>query len=143
MKNAHTQPRAKRWPWILAGIVTFVVFVGSCSAMATVPHPDQHRVQPAPTLPMPVVPQTAAPDQMHINDDGAYAVGEDVAAGKWKTAGKGDGSMGCSITVRAADGRSVDDAKYGTGQAYVTVRNGQTIEVSNCQPLVLVKAASK
>jgi hypothetical protein len=136
--------KKRRWPILAALGIGGVIFVGGCSAlMVATPHPDQYRVQPVPTLPMPIVPDAIPNDQTHMGTDGQFQVGTDIAAGQWKTPGKADGPMGCSINVRNKDGRSVDDVKYSDGPIYVTVHNGQIVEVRDCQPLVLVKAASK
>jgi len=137
-------PKKRRWPVLVALGIGGVMFVGGCSMFAaSVPHPDQYRVQPVPTVPMPIVAGTPAPaaapttawDVEHIYADGQYEVGKDIYEGKWKTAGKVSGPMGCSIQVRNAQG-GTDEFKYGDGQAIVTVHNGQTIQVSSCQTLV-------
>jgi hypothetical protein len=144
---------SRRWVSITAVCIASAAFVVSCSAlMVAIPHPDQYRVAPVgvvPTQPMPPVaqPEPAAPttawDVEHIYQDGQYEVGKDIYEGKWKTAGKVPGPMGCSIIVRAKDGNAIDDIKYGDGLAYIQVHNGEFVQVSNCQTLTLVSAIPK
>jgi hypothetical protein len=144
-------PKTGRWVAITSICLAVAAFLVACSALVVaVPHPEQYRVGTVPTMPMPIVPQPApqpaAPDLAwdveHVYKDGQYEVGKDIYEGKWKTAGKVDGPMGCSIHTRNAQGGTAD-FKYGDGQMIVDVHNGQTVEVRSCQTLTLVSPIPK
>jgi hypothetical protein len=152
MGQHHTEAKPVGWRlWLIGGVAIFFVAVLSLisfdalkPATATgsaAPVPSAVAVAPVPTQPAPIVPDLAW-DVEHVYKDGEYKVGKDIYAGKWKTAGKVDGRMNCAITVRNPDG-AIDLMKYSAGQIYVTIKDGQTVEVSDCQTLVLQSKPAK
>ena len=73
--------------------------------------------------------------------NGDYRVGPDIVAGTYRSPGAEDGMMKLAlIVIKSADGTIVggDSASDVKAPILLTVKDGQTVEVSGAQPFVLV-----
>lgn len=69
-----------------------------------------------------------------VSGDGIYKVGSDIKAGTYKTAGQ----PGCYYAVlNSTDTSNIADNNNVDGPAFVTVRNGQYLQVAGCADWVL------
>ncbi|MET9119883.1 hypothetical protein [Streptomyces sp. NPDC004528] len=72
-----------------------------------------------------------------VSGDGQYLVGEEMQAGTYKTAGPAD-DMCYYERSRDASGDSIIDNDLPTGQARVTVKNGELFKTEGCQDWIKV-----
>ncbi|MBO0915922.1 hypothetical protein J1C73_16880 [Streptomyces laculatispora] len=111
----------------------------SAKPVPTVTATETAKAAPAPTVTKTV---TAKPKQTKeagpastFSGDGEYLVGEDIAAGTYKTAG-GDGSFGC-YWARLKDASGEFDAIIANnnldGPGRVTLNKGEYFQTKRCQ----------
>lgn len=150
-----TRPWRKRHPvpfWILVGVGGLVT-LGIVSAIA---NPQSASVTASATTTVTetttaTVTQTAtetetqtaseapapaaAPGGSGITD-GTYGVGPDIKAGKYRTAGSdGTNPVGCYVAVlNSSDTQDIRTNNISKGPQTVSVRKGQYLDVSGCQP---------
>ncbi|MFE2326520.1 hypothetical protein ACFXD5_21750 [Streptomyces sp. NPDC059385] len=103
---------------------------------ATEPAPPRTTV---PSTPPPSPEPTAKPGPAtSFEGDGQYLVGEDIAAGTYKTAGAADGIIPNCYWARHKDASGEFSSIIANGniqgQTQVTVRKGEYLEVKGCLP---------
>lgn len=106
---------------------------------ATAKATETAKAAPAPTVTKTVTakpkPTKEAGPASSFSGDGEYLVGEDIAAGTYKTAG-GDGSFGC-YWARLKDASGEFDAIIANnnlkGPGRVTLNKGEYFQTTNCQ----------
>ncbi len=138
--------KSKTWVWILGIVVAFVLglSIGSSGNNTTTAGPATAVTATAPAggavtateKSAPPAPPAAAGPKTEFGD-GTYKVGEDIAAGSYKSAGPREGSAvpNCYWARKKDDSGSLDSIianNGGAGATRITVKKGEYLEVSGC-----------
>lgn len=146
MPPAPAPKKTRKWPWVVGGIVVFLIVASaingksSGSSTATQPTlvnagPVASQVQAAAVAPAPAPAPAAASGPSASFSDGTYHVGVDIAPGRYKTAGpSADAIFKDCYWERTKD----DSGEFGSiisngnaqGPGYVTVKNGEFFQTA-------------
>jgi hypothetical protein len=136
-RPASGESTARTWPWLLGIVVVvpLVVVAGVLFTNRTTLPPTPTTLPPRPSASV-EPPRPAAPPE--IATDGSYAVGTDVPAGTYRSAGAKAGSR-CAWTTRAGSatvGRGT--ATAGERQVVEITEKVTAFETAGCAPWVKV-----
>lgn len=133
---ARKKPR--RWPWILGILAAFGLgaAVGSGGGSSTTATPTTVTVAPAPAGQQPTTqaPPAATGPKTEFGD-GTYKVGEDIAAGTYKSTGPRAGMPLCYWARMKNDSGGLDAIianNNSQGPTRVTVKAGEYLQVTGC-----------
>jgi hypothetical protein len=111
---------------------------GSNPGPATTASQPSSPSAPAAAQQTPAVVEDAGPDLSRGIPDGQYIVPDEVAPGRYKSAGAQAGIFElCSVSTKRADGGVIDWKTGNKGdQVLITVtKEADTIEITGCEPL--------
>jgi hypothetical protein len=149
---AAPQPQPKRgrvhWAWLILALFVGIGIgnVGDSSpSQTTASAPTRTAQAPAALQPVPQSQEPAqapaGPDFSQGIPDGQYIVPDEVAPGRYKSAGAQPGIFElCSVSTKAANGDVIDWKTGNEGdQVLITITDkADTVEIHGCEPFVKV-----
>lgn len=129
---------------VLGVIAAPVLMFSACAvgAAATSPPPTTAPVITAAPAPAPPPTSVIVPSGPQASfGNGQWAIGDEVVPGTYRSPGPEEGVIKlCMISTDSPDGTPVDMQTSNDGPVRITVKDGQTVDATGCQPFAKVKS---
>lgn len=143
------KPKRKKWPWIVGAVVLLFLIVGIVNSGDPAPQTPPVVVPPTPSA----TPRAAAPAAEPASaaprtsfGDGTWVVGEDIAAGTYRSAGAKEGVFElCSVTTHSDENADADKSlDWKTANVDEPIRltvsgKVKSVKATGCEDFVKVK----